>query len=197
MAKSSGRTSAIAEATASASAQAAAANTQAAANAFAATASAAVSQGVVDTFAQSQVCVGSGCRPCEVLLTESVWQSACLALTAVWLHHHHLCLSCLVTVRSATDNTTVLPPASTLRKKTLHSVVPVQAEAFAVSGRSNQVDSYARAVAQAIQSGGESATTAYAAAFSQAYAGALGQAECVLVALPGCVHLACAMPVCI
>lgn len=47
----------------------------------------------------------------------------------------------------------------------------LQAEAFAISGQQNQVDTYARAVARAIQSGGGSATIAYASAFAQAFAG--------------------------
>lgn len=47
----------------------------------------------------------------------------------------------------------------------------LQAEAFAVSSQQNQLDSYARAVAQAIQHGGENATIAYASAFAQAVAG--------------------------
>jgi hypothetical protein len=50
----------------------------------------------------------------------------------------------------------------------------LQAQAFAVSGRESRetVRSYAFAVADAINTGGEAATTAYAAAFSAAYAGA-------------------------
>lgn len=48
----------------------------------------------------------------------------------------------------------------------------LQAQAFAVSGRDNQVQAYAFAVADAINTGGAQATQAYAAAFSSAYAGA-------------------------
>jgi hypothetical protein len=47
----------------------------------------------------------------------------------------------------------------------------LQAEALAISGQKKQIDSYVRAVAQAIQHGGESATIAYASAFAQAVAG--------------------------
>jgi hypothetical protein len=49
----------------------------------------------------------------------------------------------------------------------------VQAQAFAVSTTESKeaVTSYALAVADAISAGGEKATTAYAAAFSAAYAG--------------------------
>jgi hypothetical protein len=56
----------------------------------------------------------------------------------------------------------------------------LQAQAFAVSGRESRatVRSYAFAVADAINTGGEEATTAYAAAFSAAYAGAHAASCC-------------------
>jgi hypothetical protein len=62
----------------------------------------------------------------------------------------------------------------------------VQAQAFAVSTEESReaVTSYALAVADAINTGGEKATTAYAAAFSAAYAGV-----CHSVTV-GC-HMAC------
>jgi hypothetical protein len=47
----------------------------------------------------------------------------------------------------------------------------LQAQAFAVSGREQNVQAYALAVADAINTGGDQATQAYAAAFSSAYAG--------------------------
>jgi hypothetical protein len=50
-------------------------------------------------------------------------------------------------------------------------IAVLQAAALAVRGQKRQIDSYARAVAQAIQHGGESATAAYASAFAQAVAG--------------------------
>lgn len=46
-----------------------------------------------------------------------------------------------------------------------------QAEAFATGVRQTQLEPYARTVARAIQSGGQSSTTAYTEAFSQAIAG--------------------------
>jgi hypothetical protein len=46
-----------------------------------------------------------------------------------------------------------------------------QAQAFAVSGRDDSVKSYALAVADAINTGGEQATTAYAQAFASGSAG--------------------------
>jgi len=73
--------------------------------------------------------------------------------------------------RALSDSATVTELSLSQRLSRMCCVF-VQAEAFAVSGRQNQVQSYARAVAQAIQTGGETATTAYAAAFAQAYAGA-------------------------
>lgn len=55
-----------------------------------------------------------------------------------------------------------------------------QAQAFAVSTEESKaaVTSYALAVADAINTGGEKATTAYAAAFSAAYAGVCDPAGC-------------------
>lgn len=50
----------------------------------------------------------------------------------------------------------------------LLSLLLLQAEAFAISRQQNQADTYARAVARAIQSGGGSATIAYASAFAKA-----------------------------
>lgn len=67
---------------------------------------------------------------------------------------------------------------------TSHHIL-AQAEAFAYSGRNKQVASYARAVAQAIQTGGQSATKAYAAAFSQAFSGAAAVCALKHVHVPG------------
>jgi hypothetical protein len=46
-----------------------------------------------------------------------------------------------------------------------------QAQAFAVSGVDNSIEAYALAVADAINTGGDQATTAYAQAFASASAG--------------------------
>ena len=53
----------------------------------------------------------------------------------------------------------------------LRALLTPQAEAFAVSSQQKQVAAYARAVAQAIQKGGQSALTTYASAFAKAFAG--------------------------
>jgi hypothetical protein len=193
VAKAAGKTEAIVTATATASSRVATKNRQAAANTFAATATAAVEQGVVEVFAQSQVSCLPCSHKCVVVQTCTASYSiicfcfelakvarACVMLAAAdRLKHAALdkaaCFSLQTATATCNQHVHIVPILST--NMTGHDRMCCcacclqQAEAFAVSGRAKTVKAYALAVADAINTGGEQVTTAYAQAFASASAG--------------------------